>query len=260
MIIAGEQALDPSKLTPVNDGKATARTEDGTLSDLPPAYSQVASSSQQPLTRHPRTTNYLYISEQYNSLKGSYAIDPSMSIPSSVLPKLEDDETELDRKNLRLRTGNGSINVDILLVSLQGSAAPDDITRNRATLEASSEYGSVNIRLRTSGSVPPFHLKAHSSTGSLTINIPRSFHGFLKLKKQYSSIKLSDELAAESTALSAVDGVSMWFIGDFASFQGEWEGDEVEADTVHGSIKLRYVDEKEVGAAKSGFFSRIFGL
>jgi len=259
MIVTGEQALDSSKLAPVNDGKATARTEDDT-NDLPPAYSQVASSSQQPLTRHPRATNYLYISEQYNSLKGSYTIDPSMSIPSSVLPKLEDDETELDRKNLRLRTEHGSINADVLFVSPQSSATPDDVTPKRATLEASSEHGSVNVRLRTSGSVPPFHLKAHSSTGSLTINIPRSFHGFLKLKKQYSSIKLSDELAAEGTALSAVDGVSMWFIGDFGSFQGEWEGDEVEADTVHGSIKVRYTEEQGVGTAKSGFFSRIFGL
>ncbi|EIW77344.1 hypothetical protein CONPUDRAFT_146325 [Coniophora puteana RWD-64-598 SS2] len=253
-----EGVFDSSQLpvAPIDDGKRAVSAEDQS-SDLPPSYSQVASSPE-PIGRRPRATNYLYISEQYNSLKGSYAIDPSMSIPVSVLPKLEDGETEMDRRNLRLRAEHGSVTAAILLLPPQGDES-DDVKRNRTLLEASSEHGTVNIRVRTADAVPPFHLKVRSPHGSLTVEIPRSFHGFLRLKKEHSSIKLSDELASESTQLSVVDGVSMWFVGDFSLFKGEWEGDEVEADTTHGRITVRYADE-QAGASRPGFFGRLLGL
>lgn len=62
-----------------------------------------------------------------SSITGSYTLDPFLHIPPELLPPLNirKNETEADRKNLRLEVENGGIDVDIHLVGeLPGPVTP----------------------------------------------------------------------------------------------------------------------------------------
>ena len=61
--------------------------------------------------------NFFSIVHGIGAIKGNYTIDPSLSIPTSLLPPLAEGQTEEDRENLRLETRNGSIDVHVFLVN-----------------------------------------------------------------------------------------------------------------------------------------------
>ena len=63
-----------------------------------------------------RPTNYTSISQRYGSIKGRWVINPSLSIPSSVLPPLPEGTSEDARKNLFLETKDGKIEADVTLL------------------------------------------------------------------------------------------------------------------------------------------------
>lgn len=58
------------------------------------------------------------------------------------------------------------------------------------------------------------------------------------------SISVSDPIIEKATQLSQLGATQRYFIGDF-DFLGEdeWRGDQVEIDSVHGSVCVKYVDE-----------------
>lgn len=71
-----------------------------------------------------------------------------MTIPRSFLRPLDAGEAEEDRKNLRMNTTNGSIDVDVTLIGGTESLSTDDVKRKkRTTLDINSKNGSVNVRL-----------------------------------------------------------------------------------------------------------------
>lgn len=72
-------------------------------------------------------------------------IDPLMHIPLNLLPPLNAGETEQDRKNIYLRTKDGSIDVDIWLIGQEDSDAPKNGTRT--TLSLSSNDGSITAKI-----------------------------------------------------------------------------------------------------------------
>lgn len=83
-----------------------------------------------------------------NALKFQMRQDPSMVIPPALLPPLLTGEMEGDRKNLKINTTNGSIDVDVILVGGMESLGIDDMKhKKRTTLDVNSENGPINVRL-----------------------------------------------------------------------------------------------------------------
>lgn len=70
-------------------------------------------------------------------MKDTYVIDPSMTIPESVLAPLEKNEV---RKNVFLKCSHGSINADVWLVG----NVPQP---NKASIEGHVQHGYLNLTL-----------------------------------------------------------------------------------------------------------------
>jgi hypothetical protein len=71
-----------------------------------------------------------------------------MSIPQSLLPQLAAGETERGRKNLKLWSKNGSVDVDItLLVDPEKHDIREADRKKRTTLDVGSQNGSINVKL-----------------------------------------------------------------------------------------------------------------
>ena len=78
-------------------------------------------------------------------VKGVFVVDPTLRIPSSLLPQLEDGETEEDRKNLRLVSSHGFVDVNIFL--LAGERGENDTGTPRTRIFVGSYNGSIVARL-----------------------------------------------------------------------------------------------------------------
>ncbi|KAG0702191.1 hypothetical protein DFH29DRAFT_512264 [Suillus ampliporus] len=187
---------------------------------LPPAYSnhvqrsQIGSSCSTEFQPPSKPINFLSLILKDKPIRGSYVIDPLMQIPLNLLPPLNAGETDQDRKNLYLRTKDGSINADIWLIG-QEEATPKN--GNRTTLSLSSKDGSITAKINTVKVVAPFLLDIYARDGRVTVLLPRSFHGLLLLTTRQSA-KLSDDLLQRSTTLSTVEKTQRYFVGDlFAS-------------------------------------------
>ncbi|KAG2140685.1 hypothetical protein DEU56DRAFT_289814 [Suillus clintonianus] len=227
---------------------------------LPPAYSdhvqheRIASSCSTELRPPSKPTNFLSLILKDKPIRGCYVIDPLIQIPLSLLPPLNAGETIQDRKNLYLRTKDGSINADIWLMG-QDNAAPKN--GSRTTLSLSSNDGNITAKINTVKVVAPFLLDIYARDGRVTVLLPRSFHGSLLLTSR-QSVKLSDDLLQRSTILSTVEHTRRYLVGDISHrmFGGDWNGDELKVVSWDGRIMIRYMDEAE--PAKTGFFSQIF--
>jgi hypothetical protein len=95
----------------------------------------------------PITTNYVALTRKDHNIKERYAIDPFISVPPSLLPPLEEGETEADRKNLKIKTKDGSVDVDLWVLGGGGDIKEEKLRRKRATLDLSSNDGSITIRM-----------------------------------------------------------------------------------------------------------------
>ncbi|KAG1722771.1 hypothetical protein EDB19DRAFT_1916498 [Suillus lakei] len=228
---------------------------------LPPAYSdhvlqhtQIASSCSTESQPPVKPTNFLSLILKDKPIRGCYVIDPLMQIPLSLLPPLNAGETDQDRKNLYLRTKDGSIDADIWLIG-QEEAAPKN--GSRTTLSLSSNDGSITAKINTVKDVAPFLLDIYARDGRVTVLLPRSFRGSLLLTTRQCA-KLSDDLLQQSTILSTVENTRRYFVGDISHwlFGDDWNGDELKVVSRDGRIIIRYKDEAELPT--SGFFSRIF--
>ncbi len=61
-------------------------------------------------------THRRMFSRSDSSIKGTFTVNPFLKIPAEILPPLRRNETEVDRKNLRLEVENGGIDVDLYIV------------------------------------------------------------------------------------------------------------------------------------------------
>jgi len=262
MIIPAEKANKASNVI----GHADEHRAEPPL-DPPPSYSpprRAACSGQTavPVVRPaamPKACNYLSLSRPNNAIRESYTVDPNMYIPRSLLSPLGRGESESDRKNLKLESSNGAIDVEIFLLGqTPGGGAKSS---RRTTMNVKTLNGSINIRLNTPAtSRDPFHLTAFTVNGSMTIRLPRSFHGLLI--STASSINMSDALAEHVTTFSEINSTKRCFVGDLSEWsEGEegWFGDEVSLATKNGRVKIMYTDEVPTPPSK-GFFSRVMGL
>jgi len=255
MIIPAEKASHKTNEFIASTGQANLPV------DPPPSYTQfraVQASAEPPSIVHPtpmpRACNYLSLYRPNSPIKGIYTLDPNLYIPSSLLPPLGRGESESNRKNLKLMSANGAIDVEIFLLG-QGPS-------RRTTMDVKSSNGSVHVKLNApTNPRNPFHLFASSCNGSVTVRLPRSFRGLLTTTAMHGSINISHGLTELLTTFSEINSTRRCFVGDLSEWvedeQG-WKGDEVAIDTKNGKVNVLYTDEALTpsGTAK-GFFSRV---
>lgn len=91
----------------------------------------------------------IYAVRNNSSIKDTFTIDPALQIPLNFLAPLSESETEEDRKNLKLLTRNGPINVDIyLLTKDQGITS-----KKPTTIDITVYNGQLSARLVCTTSV-----------------------------------------------------------------------------------------------------------
>ncbi|KAF9525459.1 hypothetical protein CPB83DRAFT_897055 [Crepidotus variabilis] len=263
--------------------------------DPPPSYADAeghASSSRSVVPSHPvdsksqpqrpfsgipvpqdiKPSNFTYVAQQHHSVKGVWVIDPAMSIPQSFLPPLGPGETEESRKNLALESTNGSIDSDIFILSSNVGAVKG---RKRILIHAGSRNGSVAARIHDGPSSPNssprlgYNITVKSQNGSITVHLPRTFRGPIRLKTVNGSMKVSEAIRTNWTQFSDMGGVRRSFLGHFDVSEftpgQEWEGDDLSVEGVNGGIKLVYDDEsylnQQIPKPKSGnLFGRLFNF
>jgi len=203
-------------------------------------------------------TNYVYISDLNNSVKGSWKIDTDLSPPPAFLAPLEHSE----RKNLYVHSRNGSLNAKIRLISLPKAVY------ERATFHCSSQNGSVGVHILPRSN-QPFHLKAHSANGSVRVYLPRDFNGPIEYYTRNGSTTFSPEIRPHITMFSSTMGEGKCFLGDWQAFQlaqeagssmistSDWPGDHLVISSNNGNLYIQYVDEEKLEPA---FLKSIKGL
>jgi len=144
-------------------------------------------------------------------------------------------------KNLRLTSRLSSVNAEIGLLGSPSAPKP-----RRTTIALTSDYGSIHAQLHTFDGAAPFSLIARASHGTIRLAIPRSFQGLLSVSTHHGSISISDTIVQNATQLGQRGTTRRCFVGDFHLVgRDEWQGDQVEIEAPHGSIRVKYVDEVE---------------
>ena len=87
-------------------------------------------------------SNYIHLSRANESIKGSWLIDPSLSIPQYFLPSPT--STGAARSNLFLGSKNGGIDADVFLLPTSHS---NNNTSKIIDIQTESNNGSVKTRL-----------------------------------------------------------------------------------------------------------------
>ncbi len=95
-------------------------------------------SSRQPCYESRQPGNYMTIDRDSDSIKESFLIDPSRSVPSKLLPPRTSHETKDRRNNLNLITKKGEIDADIEIIESSRT------TNFRVDIRS---RGDINIRL-----------------------------------------------------------------------------------------------------------------
>ncbi|EIW77355.1 hypothetical protein CONPUDRAFT_168298 [Coniophora puteana RWD-64-598 SS2] len=228
--------------------------------DLPPTPSDSLPSPSTPTTPSQLTrqassarqlfkpTNYFYLSESHKSIKGSYAIDPFLALPLALLPALPAGEPESSRKHLKWTVGHGHVKTDVTVVGREVQGELDVSLaegRKKVDMEVDTSHGNIELVLRTIGRLPPLHLSVQCRHGNMSVAIPRTFEGLLRVEAgTHSKFRMSDELWAACTSLGQVHGQGRWFVGDVAALV---EAQEQEPTTVEGAEQVTELMAGETG-------------
>jgi len=189
-------ALPPS----YEDSTDAPSTERG--SELPPDFSQASSSTAPPPPSTPLVppSNYLTIERDNASIKGTYAIDPTMACPPGVKPSVGADGREL---HLRLASNNGS--VDALVEIIRG---PD--AKGPARLDVDSKNGAVVVKIHDRQQ-NHFRLRVASHNGAIKVHIPSTFIGTVSTQMKNGGLHFSPAVKARLTTFSERNGEGQLF-------------------------------------------------
>jgi len=97
----------------------------------------------------------------------------------------------------------------------------------------------------------PFKARLKTKDGSIYIEIPRSFNGPIKHSRRYEfSKEIQQNLQTFSRESSFVGSLGKSGFLDYET----WKGDQIDATTSDGKIKVKYYGEVEE-VTKKGIFS-----
>ncbi|KIJ63806.1 hypothetical protein HYDPIDRAFT_40828 [Hydnomerulius pinastri MD-312] len=236
MIIAPEEKLRDS-MSKNNLSNPSQTSPEVAVQDPPPIYPTPAPMATPNAVVIPHPTfktepnNFIEVSHDNGHIRGEFVVDPSLRVPSSLLPPLAFGESEANRQNLRLYTKNGHIDVDVGLVG-QSSGNAFAGTPMRTSLHMSPNNETVHVRVHAVQGAGPFVLTVATA----------SF--------------LSRAALAHATPFTKIDNVKRFFVGDVSQMnQQGWNGDELRVDVGNGHIRIKYVGESD----KLGFLRRLFG-
>ena len=114
----------------------------------PPEYTPSSKHPTSSSSSSSKTINYVSGYRRIGSLEGKYVIDPTMQIPSALLPPLASGEAEEERKHLCLETKTGSIHADVTLVDRPSSTKALVHKSGRVMMEAkTAASGSIFLKI-----------------------------------------------------------------------------------------------------------------
>jgi hypothetical protein len=118
------------------------RCEQQPLAEEPPQYEADSSTSY-----IQKAWNYISVERTHESIKGTFVVDPAMTIPQAMLPRRETEYgwTSSKGKNVELETSTGSIDATIIVVN-RGNEIPTN-DESRTTLGVKTKRGSIAIKL-----------------------------------------------------------------------------------------------------------------
>ncbi|KAF9558565.1 hypothetical protein CPC08DRAFT_638884 [Agrocybe pediades] len=213
-----------------------------------------------------KASNFLHVSQVNSLVKGSWIIDPTITIPPSFLRPLDigSGETEETRKSLVLESQNGAVDGDIYIMPTS-EADRDKLRaegRRKIYLYATSRNGNVSARFHDAVSSDntarrlPLYVHCGTRNGNAVVHVPRSFEGPINVRLQNGNVRFSSGLEPSVTTLSSVNGVRRNFLGDFSAaskaenVEGEqWLGDELHVESRNGNVKICYDDEVDTSMA-----------
>jgi hypothetical protein len=227
----------------------------------------------------------VHIDRGHDVIKGTYVIDPSLFVPASFLAPHP--ESSGPRPNLRVRTENGGIDIDVYVVlgtrpgmgARAGLKAPE-----RVLIQAESTNGSISLRpvrptpllsprrsldasthFQRNHTSVPLTLTATSENGGVQVFLSRNFRGVVTQVSKNGTLKTSDAMNAHVSHFSEAHGRRTLFVGDMDPALGGWDasgdhwlGDTVIVESVNGPVKLGWIDEtlKAVALREEGPPSR----
>jgi len=261
-----------SPLEDAKDGAAQVEHSPPSIRDLPPSYSGPQTTSQPsvapeatPKSLLPtKPTNHLALIRNNGSIRENFTIDPNLHIPLSLLSHLDNGEAESSRKNLKLESRNGAIDVGIWLVGDHRDDGKERVVPKRASLAILSHNSSIVAKVM---SAPiPFNLEVMSYNGAITVYLPRSFQGPMTITSRNGSVNISSSLSDHATTFSEVNSTRRYFVGDFSGWSDSalerWNGDECVIEGRNGRIKVQYLDDVPAPKVegKGSFLGKLFGI
>ncbi|KAA1473134.1 hypothetical protein DENSPDRAFT_839561 [Dentipellis sp. KUC8613] len=253
----------------------------------PPPYSPPAPDA----TLEPRTcpadlppTNFLYITRPHKVIKGEYLLDlDAPPPPTNALVKTDqcpNSHGGLEhRDNLRLESAHAMVMARIWIAD--GPEGVNESKERRVRIKLLSTHSKVRGTIHADGPHRPLlSIVAKSPHSSVSLKLPRSFHGQLTIYTVHGRVKLSPDLERRITTLSEVDGTRVCFVGprprhwkttmqldgsdiDPKKVTGDGEEvDEAYAGSTHSIVRVWYEDEvdPERGPSVFGTFMKRLGL
>ncbi|KAF7316309.1 hypothetical protein MIND_00149600 [Mycena indigotica] len=213
-----------------------------------------------PATTTPNPTNFVSVFRKTHkrafsfgvgasrSIKGSFAVNPFLDIPGHLLAPLGSGETT--RKNLRLKVENGGIDVDVYLVGEPTQHNTGPVKRTELHFELCGGFSSSPLLARIHTPTlrrPPVHISLVSQNGFVSLHLPLSFHGLLRVSIAAGDlndhITLSAALAPHTTILAEDATSRAYFVGSLGA--GRWEGDRAEVDAKSGRVRVQFSGDVE---------------
>ncbi|KAK0237938.1 hypothetical protein EDD85DRAFT_832385 [Armillaria nabsnona] len=213
----------------------------------PPPYGSRSQATPPP--RQPG--NFMTIIRDSGPIKQSFLINPTLSVPSSLLPPLTPHETEDCRNNLNIEAKWGEIDADIEVMKSGW------LTRFRVDIRA---YGDIVIRLRLPDVVSPDDptrpgplclMDVYASSGNIYLLIPRKrLEGPMNVTTR-RDVSFSPALSKDLNTFNERGKRRECFIGNFATWS-DGMGDVINLEAKAGKISVQYNDEPFVKPEPEG--------
>ncbi|TRM57143.1 hypothetical protein BD626DRAFT_540754 [Schizophyllum amplum] len=252
----------PPAYTPPADGSSYPA---GTSIGQAPAYQPPAFTIDPSLTPTGRVT----VIKTNSRVTGSWAVDPRKADAGGSPDNLDGSNNTAAgsfsrTEDVYLQTTNGRIDVNVSVVPHAASTSGQ-----RTTIVAQTTNGAVKLGLHAPDrhSRPPLKVALRTTNGSVTLLLPRSFHGSLEASTTNGSVKISAGVQRETPVV--IQGKSgRWEIGRGATnwnddrkgadARAEQALDEAELKTTNGSIHVSFVDEER--PTEKGVLAKWFGF